>query len=95
MIQNFKINTKNFNSISSEEKKFREKNLQIFNKDGFPNKRQEDWKFTDLNKIINENFKKLIADSSKENKPTIKMIEDFEHNSIFLVNFYNILCLQL
>ena len=54
MIQNLEINKKN---ISVEEIKFRENNLKTFNKIGFPNRRQEDWKFTDLSSILNKGFK--------------------------------------
>ena len=60
MIQNLSFNIKDIKNISTEEKKLREKNLKLFNKSGFPGKKIEDWKFTDLNKIINENFNDLI-----------------------------------
>ena len=49
----------NIENISSKEKKIREEYLKIFNKDGFPNKKSEEWKFTDLNKIISNNFEEL------------------------------------
>ena len=39
--------------------KLREEKLNYFKKKGFPNKRLEDWKFTDLEKILKENFKEL------------------------------------
>ena len=51
MIENFKVNSKEidkFKKISKEEKDFRIKNLNLFNKIGFPNKKNEDWKFSDL-----------------------------------------------
>ena len=43
MIQDLNINIE---GISLEEKKIREENLSIFNKKGFPNKIQQEWKFT-------------------------------------------------
>ena len=52
---NFKINQKDIDKIgnfSSLEKDFRLKNLLSFNKIGFPNKKDEDWKFSDLSEII-------------------------------------------
>ena len=38
-------------NLSSEEKNLRKKNLDLFYQNGFPNKKNEDWKFTDLNSI--------------------------------------------
>ena len=68
-------------------KKSREKSLKLFIKQGFPNKKLEEWKFTDLNKIIEENFKelKLNIPLNKKN-PVLDLIKDFEHNYIILNN---------
>ena len=44
---------------SKKDIELREKNLNEFIKNGFPNKRIEDWKFSDLNKIISSNIKDL------------------------------------
>ena len=44
---------------------------------GFPNKKKEDWKFTDLDKILNSNFDQLTPFKEKNNyKP--KKIFDFD-----------------
>ena len=51
MIENFKINSKEIDKIkkiSKQEKDFRIDNLNLFNKKGFPDKKQEDWKFSDF-----------------------------------------------
>ena len=59
---NFKINSDEIDKIGSfskEEKNFRLKNLDYFNYIGFPNKKNEDWKFSDLKAIVSENFSKL------------------------------------
>ena len=63
-------------------------NLENFFKKGFPNKRQEDWKFSDLNQIIESNIKNLNYISEIDNKDNIeqKLIKDFDHNKIFIVN---------
>ena len=63
-------------------------NLENFFKKGFPNKRQEDWKFSDLNQIIESNIKNLNYISEIDNKDNIeqKIIKDFDHNKIFIVN---------
>ena len=37
-----------------------EKNLNLFLETGLPNKKDENWKFTDLNQIIKGNFKNII-----------------------------------
>ena len=83
MIQNLEINKKN---ISVEEIKFRENNLKTFNKIGFPNRRQEDWKFTDLSKLIEANFKELKSNKRSLSVYKIEKINDFEHNYIELVD---------
>ncbi len=59
---NFKINSDEIDKIGNftkEEKNFRLKNLDYFNNIGFPNKKNEDWKFSDLNAIVSKNFSKL------------------------------------
>ena len=43
MSKNFQFETKK-NHFSTEDKNFRKKNLNLFNKMGFPNKKIEDWK---------------------------------------------------
>ena len=63
----------------------REANLSIFKKKGFPNKREEEWKFTDLEKILNENFKEL-SNVNLEKKVSNFQNLSFDHNSIKLVN---------
>ncbi len=89
MIQNFEINSgviDKIKKISKEEKNFRIKNLEVFNSKGFPNKRNEDWKFSDLKEIINKDFKSLNVKNVKSKVKKINLINDFEHNYIFLVN---------
>ena len=86
MIQDFANNINKIKNISLEEKKNREKNLKLFNEKGFPSKRLEEWKFTDLDKIINKNFKDLKSNIPLHNNHKINLIKDFEHNSIILIN---------
>ena len=45
--------------LSKKDIKLRQKNLNKFIQNGFPNKRIEDWKFSDLNQIISDNIKEL------------------------------------
>ena len=89
MIQNFQINSEQIDrikKITSEEKDFRIKNLEFFKNTGFPNKRQEDWKFSDFQNIVNSNFENLVAENVQSNINNINMIKDFDHNYILLVN---------
>ena len=55
MIENFKISLKavdKINSINQGDKNNRIENLKFFNKKGFPTKKDEDWKFSDLREIF-------------------------------------------
>ena len=89
MLENFNINSgqiDKINKITSEEKKFRIKNLEFFKTVGFPNKRHEDWKFSDFKNIVNTNFNTLDAKKVSSISKKIDLLEDFEHNYIFLIN---------
>ena len=77
---NFKIRDKSDISL-----KLREENLTNFKKKGFPNKREEDWKFTDLEKFLKDNFDELNNDNLNDNKPDFHEFS-FIHNSIKLIN---------
>ena len=86
---NFEIKSEEINKfkeISQEEKDFRIKNLEYFNNIGLPSKKLEDWKFTDLREIINNNFKKLDTFQKNQKFSNFKLLEDFEHNYIILLN---------
>ena len=72
----------------------RKKNLDKFINLGFPNKREEEWKFSDLNKIISSNIKDLKFFNkelfNKENKTITPKnalpYKLFEHNKIVITN---------
>ncbi len=72
--------------FSKEEKDYRIKNLNYFNDIGLPNKKDEDWKFSDLNAIVSKNFKKLNLKLGKSDNPKINFIKEFEHNYIVIIN---------
>ena len=65
----FEKNLKNL-SYSDREKNFKENNFKEFLKQGFPNRKLENWKFSDLNQIIKSNIGDLTFynDYSKENQ---------------------------
>jgi len=89
MSRNININTSQINKINkitSEEKKFRIKNLELFKSAGFPNKRYEDWKFSDFKNIVDTNFKILNTNKVSSIDKKIDLLKDFEHNYIFLIN---------
>ena len=81
VIKNLKPSKKNI--------ELREKNLNEFIKKGFPNKRVEDWKFSDLNQIISSNIKELKFFNDKtildEFDQSI-IINSLDHNKIILIN---------
>ncbi len=76
-------------SYSEQEKKFKETNFKEFLKQGFPNRKLENWKFSDLNQIIQSNIGELTFynDYKKENKiDKIELISELEHNKIIIVD---------
>jgi len=75
--------------LSKQESELREKNLNEFIKNGFPNKRIEDWKFSDLNQIISSNIKELKFfndETLPEKFDQSILINNFEHNKIIFIN---------
>ena len=86
MKQSYDFNINQIKNLSLKEKIFRQKNLDLFYKSGFPSKHVEDWKFTDLNLILNKNFENISNEINFETKKKPKTIENFEHNYIFLNN---------
>jgi|TARA_B100001093_G_scaffold509730_1_gene574329 Fe-S cluster assembly protein SufD len=80
-LKNLKISEKEIQSKKSFLKKFIEK--------GFPNRREEDWKFLDISQIIKRNIGELsfFNDYSLPNKvdPSI-FIDGLEHNKIIFIN---------
>ena len=86
MQQFYDFRIEKIKGLSSEEKIVRKKNLELFYLNGFPSKKDEDWKFTDLNSILGQNFTKIAnTDLITEERP-YKSINEFEHNFISLMN---------
>ena len=76
-------------SFSKRDIELKQRSLNEFLKMGFPNKRQENWKFSDLNQIINKNIGELsfFNDYSFTNKiDTSAFIDGLEHNKIVFIN---------
>jgi len=74
--------------LSNENIDSRKKNFNQFVENGFPNKRIEDWKFSDLNQIISSNIENLCFHSNLElSKPDETIfINKFTHNKIVFLN---------
>ena len=80
---------KNLSPLEKEEDiKERKHHLIEFLKTGFPNKRMEDWKFSDLKQIISSNIKELkFFDNNLDNAEYDQSnILNFEHNKIIFTN---------
>ena len=92
MEEQLKIDFENFieqSSLSNKNIDSKRESFNHFFKKGFPNKREENWKFSDLNQIISKNIKKLsfYNDFSKpEQIEESIFIDDLEHNKLVFVN---------
>ena len=86
MKQNYDFKIEKIEGLSPNEIDLRKKNLELFYQTGFPNKKEEDWKFSDLNSIISKNFINMANNSSLPKEKSFKLIDEFEHNYIFLLN---------
>ena len=76
-------------NFSEKDIKFKKDQLDKFIENGFPGKRLENWKFLDLNQIINKNIENIsfFNDYSTTNKiDTSIYIDGLEHNKIIFIN---------
>ena len=75
--------------ISEKEIQFKKSSLKKFIGSGFPNRKQEDWKFLDISQIIKKNISNLsfFNDYLLPNKidPSI-FVDGLEHNKIIFIN---------
>ena len=75
--------------ISKEEIQIKKDFLNKFIQSGFPNRKQEDWKFLDISQIIKKNIGDLnfFNDYSQPNKIDSSIFVDgLEHNKIIFIN---------
>ena len=86
MEQLFNIDLKKISASSKKEALERKKNFDLFLKNGLPNKKDENWKFSDLNFIISKNFKQITNNDVFKFDKKIDLISDLDHNHIILVN---------
>ena len=86
MKQYYDFKIEKIKDLSLDEIDLRKKNLDFFYQTGFPNKKDEDWKFSDLNSILSKNFDNIVNNDFSPKEQNFKLIEDFEHNFISLCN---------
>jgi Fe-S cluster assembly protein SufD len=82
-------NTIKTSSFSKRDIELKQSSLNEFYKTGFPNRKQENWKFSDINQIIKKNIGDLsfYNDYSFSNKVDKSVfVEEFEHNKIVFIN---------
>ena len=90
MENNIKLNFENYlneKNFSNSQKEIKEISFNNFIKNGFPNKRLEDWKFSDLKQIITTNFEDINFSKKEEQSNLDKnLIVDTEHNKIVFID---------
>ena len=79
---------KNLN-LSHKDIEIKKFSLDSFIEKGFPNRKEEDWRFSDLNQIIKKNIGELsfYCDYTSTNKvDTSVFVDGLEHNKIVFIN---------
>jgi len=76
-------------NFSKKKIELKRENFNYFIEKGFPSKREENWKFSDLNQIIRNNIRNLTFynDFSNSNKIDESVfINNIEHNKLIFIN---------
>ena len=91
-MENFKTDfekTLKKNNLSEKEIAFKNLNAKEFSSHGFPNKKDEDWKFSDINQIIKKEIGELNFYSEQLKKSEIDkdiLLKEIEHNKLVFIN---------
>ncbi len=91
-MENFKTDfekTLKEGNLSEKEVAFKSLNAKEFSKQGFPNRKDEDWKFSDINQIIKKEIGELNFYSEQLKKGEIDkdiLLNEIEHNKLIFVN---------
>jgi len=91
-MENFKADfekTLKSKNLSEKEIAFKNLNAKEFVNQGFPNKKDENWKFSDLNQIIKKEIGELkfyYQSSEKNDVNKDLFLNQIEHNKLFFVN---------
>ena len=88
LYKDFENITRNLN-LSQKDIEIKKFCLDNFIDKGFPNRKEEDWKFSDLNQIIKKNIGELsfYSENTSTNKvDTSVFVDGLEHNKIVFIN---------
>lgn len=91
-MENFKSDfekTLNESNLSEKEIAFKNLNAKEFSSHGFPNRKDEDWKFSDINQIIKKEIGELNFYSEQLKKSEIDkeiLLNEIEHNKLIFIN---------
>ena len=91
-MQNFKTDfekTLKESNLSEKEIAFKNLNAREFSKQGFPNRKIEDWKFSDINQIIKKEIGELSFYNEELKKSEIDkdiLLNEIEHNKLVFIN---------
>jgi len=91
-MENFKVDfekTLKASNLSEKEIAFKNFNAKEFLNQGFPNRKHEDWKFSDINQIIKNEIGELKFHSKQLGKSEIDkdiLLNQIEHNKLVFIN---------
>ena len=91
-MENFKTDfekTLKNNNLSEKEIAFKNLNAKEFSSQGFPNRKDEDWKFSDINQIIKKEIGELNFYTEQLKKGEIDkdiLLNEIEHNKLIFIN---------
>ena len=91
-MENFKTDfekTLKNNNLSEKEIAFKNFNAKEFSSHGFPNRKDEDWKFSDINQIIKKEIGELNFYTEQLKKGEIDkdiILNEIEHNKLIFIN---------
>ena len=91
-MENFKTDfekTLKNNNLSEKEIAFKNLNAKEFSSQGFPNRKDEDWKFSDINQIIKKEIGELNFYNEQLKKGEIDkdiLLNEIEHNKLIFIN---------
>ena len=91
-MENFKTDfekTLKNNNLSEKEIAFKNLNAKEFSSHGFPNRKDEDWKFSDINQIIKKEIGELNFYTEQLKKGEINkdiLLNEIEHNKLIFIN---------
>ena len=91
-MENFKTDfekTLKNNNLSEKEIAFKNFNAKEFSSHGFPNRKDEDWKFSDINQIIKKEIGELNFYTEQLKKGEINkdiLLNEIEHNKLIFIN---------